>query len=190
MNRDTEGVYVALLRGINVGGKHKLPMSDLVSMFDKAGCSRAQAYIQSGNVIFRASKSCAAVVPSAIAKAVAAKHGFEVPVITRSAAELAAVVGKNPFLRAGVNLDFLHVMFLADKPARGQIAALDPDRSPPDAIEVQGCEIYLRCPNGAARTKFTNAYFDAKLETTSTMRNWRTVQKLAELVRSLEGVQA
>jgi uncharacterized protein (DUF1697 family) len=72
-------------------------------------------------------------------------------------------------------------MFLADRPPPGKIAGLDPKRSPPDEFEVRGREIYLRCPKGVGRSKLTNQYFDTKLSTTSTMRNWRTVLKLVEM---------
>jgi uncharacterized protein (DUF1697 family) len=72
-------------------------------------------------------------------------------------------------------------MFLADRPSPARVATLDPKRSPPDEFEVRGREIYLRCPNGVGRTKLSNSYFDAKLATTSTMRNWRTVVKLVEM---------
>jgi uncharacterized protein (DUF1697 family) len=71
------------------------------------------------------------------------------------------------------------VMFLRDLPGGKECAALDPERSPPDAFVVRGREIYLFCPNGVAITKLTNAYFDSKLGTMSTGRNWRTVLKLA-----------
>jgi uncharacterized protein (DUF1697 family) len=72
-------------------------------------------------------------------------------------------------------------MFLADAPAARLVAALDPGRSPPDVFVVKKREIYLSCPNGAGKTKLTNAWFDAKLETTSTARNWRTVLKLVAM---------
>jgi uncharacterized protein (DUF1697 family) len=87
----------------------------------------------------------------------------------------------NPFLEAGADIGTLHVAILADAPAAAKVKALDPDRSPPDAFAVRGREIYLQCPNGYGRTKLTNAYFDSKLATTSTVRNWRTVLKLVEL---------
>jgi len=173
--------YVALLRGVNVGGKNRLPMKDLAAMFGEAGCVDVLTYIQSGNVVFRATKACAARIPTVVAAAIVDQVGFRAPVIVRSAAELRAVARGNPFLRPGADVDFLHVMFLADRPGKGNVASLDPKRSPPDEFRVRGSEIYLRCPNGAARTKLTNAYFDTKLSTTSTMRNWRTVLKLAEL---------
>jgi len=73
-------------------------------------------------------------------------------------------------------------MFLADLPSRLCVDNLDPDRSPPDAFIVGGQEVYLQLPNGVAGTKLTNNYFDSKLTTTSTGRNWRTVTKLLKLM--------
>ena len=176
--------YVALLRGINVGGKNLLPMLDLIALFDGAGCTNAQSYIQSGNIVFRASPAVAARIPAVIAKAVTERFGFEAPVLVRSDEDLARVAKENPFLGAGADEALLHVAFLAESPGAAQVAALDAGRSPPDEFTVRGREIYLRCPNGMARTRLTNQYFDAKLSTTSTMRNWRTVLKLLDMTRS------
>jgi uncharacterized protein (DUF1697 family) len=76
----------------------------------------------------------------------------------------------------------LHVCFLADWPGKDLVAGLDAGRSAPDAFTVVGREIYMQLVNGVAGTKLTNAYFDSKLKTVSTMRNWRTVLKLAEML--------
>jgi len=172
---------VALLRGINVGGKNKLPMAVLASLFEKAGCTGVRTYIQSGNVVFKAAAGVERKIAAAVSKAIQAKCGMTVPVVVRTGAQLAAAVKANPFLKKGVKVETLHVMFLADPPAAAQVAGLDSNRSPGDAFIVRGGEIYLHLPNGAARTKLTNAYFDAKLKTVSTMRNWRTVLTLAEM---------
>jgi uncharacterized protein (DUF1697 family) len=173
--------YVALLRGINVGGNNLLPMSDLAAMFAKAGCRDVKTYIQSGNVVFRAQPERAANVGNQIAKAIAARTGMRIPVIVRKAADLRKMVARNPFLSRGADPDELHAMFLGEKPASEKVAALDPKRSPPDQFAVSGSEIYLHCPNGYGRSKLTNAYFDSKLGTVSTVRNWRTVLKLLDL---------
>ena len=173
--------YVALLRGINVGGNNMLPMKDLAAMFSKAGCADVRTYIQSGNVVFRAAAEVAARIPAAIAKAIATRAKLQIPVIVRSSAQLRGIAEKNPFLRRDVDTDKLQVVFLAGTPGKAAVAALDPKRSPPDEFIAQGAEIYLHCPNGYGRTKFSNAYFDSKLATTSTVRNWRTVLKLLEL---------
>jgi uncharacterized protein (DUF1697 family) len=172
--------HVALLRGINVGGKNKLPMQTLAAIFADAGCTDVSTYIQSGNVIFDASAALAKTLPDAIAAAILKKAKLTVPVVVRSAAAIQAVLAHNPF--AGKE-DAVHVMFLREAPTKGAAAALDRDRSPGDTFQVLGAEIYMHLPNGVARTKLTNAYFDKQLSTVSTLRNWRTVQKLAELAR-------
>jgi uncharacterized protein (DUF1697 family) len=170
--------YLALLRGINVGGQHKLPMKELRDMFTEAGCRDVQTYIQSGNVIFQADPDVIALLPGVIAAQIAERHSYRMPVVLRTPEQIGDVIRQNPFLAEGAAEETLHVLFLADRPSAGRIASLDPDRSPPDAFIVRGQEVYLRLPHGAARTKLTNAYFDAKLATTSTGRNWRTVTKL------------
>jgi uncharacterized protein (DUF1697 family) len=172
---------VALLRGINLGGKNKLAMRDLVPLFETAGCADVRHYIQSGNIVFRAESSLAARIAQVVATGIERGFRLRVPIVVRSGKELAAVARGNPFLAAGVEPAACHVLFLADAPTRKQAAALDPERSPPDSFVVKGREVYLSCPNGVARTKLTNAYFDSVLATTSTGRNWKTVLKLTEM---------
>jgi uncharacterized protein (DUF1697 family) len=180
------GVHVALLRGVNVGGKNKVPMKGLAAMFAEARCSDVQTYLQSGNVVFEAAEAAARRVPSIVGQAMQTRFGFRVPLVMRTAAELRAVAGGNPFLRAGADASTLHVAFLADLPGAARVAALDADRSSPDQFAVRGREIYLRCPSGLARTRLTNQYFDSRLGTTSTVRNWRTVLALLELASARE----
>jgi uncharacterized protein (DUF1697 family) len=181
-NVSSDGAYVALLRGINVGGKNMLPMKDLVGLCTDAGCGEVKSYIQSGNLVFRAKSALAPRLPDLIEKAISDQFGIRVPVVVRSADELRRVAKGNPFLRAGADAGILHVAFLSDLPKPASVAALDPNRSPPDQFTVRGREIYLQCPNGIGRTKLTNQYFDSKLGLTSTVRNWNTVLKLLELV--------
>jgi uncharacterized protein (DUF1697 family) len=174
--------YLALLRAINVGGRNKLPMKDLAAMFVEAGCENVRTYIQSGNVIFAAEPEVAAQVPVAIAAKIASAYGYRMPVVLRSSEQLIDVISHNPFLEAGVSEDALHVMFLADAPSQSLIDRLDPDRSPSGVFTVRNQDIYLHLPNGVAESKLTNAYFDSKLRTVSTVRNWRTVTKLRDLM--------
>jgi len=176
--------YLALLRGINVGGKNKLPMKDLIEIFVSNGCENVLSYIQSGNIIFRAAPSVAAEISTAIAARITERFGHRVPVLLRTVEELRHVTHNNPFLQAGAAEDTLHVMFLADLPSPERVATLDPNRSPPDAFRVLGREVYLNLPKGVADSKLTNAYFDSKLATTSTGRNWRTVCKLLALMEA------
>ena len=175
-------VHVALLRGINVSGKNKLPMAELAQMFESAGCRDVETYIQSGNVVFAANARLAPRLPAIIEQAILSSFDYQVPVVMRSASELAAVIRNNPFVAKPTDTKALHVAFLADRPTSTQLASLDPHRSPPDRFVVRGSEIYLCCPNGIGRSKLTNAYFDTRLETTSTFRNWKTVTRLFEIV--------
>jgi uncharacterized protein (DUF1697 family) len=176
--------YVALLRGINVGGKNKLPMKDLAAMFADAGCKEVRTYIQSGNVVFSAPAAVAAKTPGRVGAQIAKQFGYRVPVILRSGEELARLAEGNPFFTAKADPTKLLVMFLEDEPSARSVAALDPKRSPPDEFMVRGREIYLRCPNGFGQTKLGNDYFDRVLETISTGRNWRTVLQLLEMARA------
>lgn len=175
--------HVAFLRGINVGGKNSLPMKTLASLFEAAGAVDVQTYIQSGNVVYGASEKTAAKIAAVIEKAIAKEMSLSVPVVTRSAAELEVIASSNPFLARGESEDAVHVMFLAEAPVAKAVATLDPNRSPGDEFAVLGRDVYLFLPNGVGRTKLSNAYFDSKLATVSTGRNWRTVLKMLEMAR-------
>lgn len=91
--------YVALLRGINVGGKRTLPMKELAAIFAKLGCDDVSTYIQSGNVVFSASPALAKGLAAALDKAIHAKFGFNVPITLRGATEMEAIVKGNPYLK-------------------------------------------------------------------------------------------
>jgi uncharacterized protein (DUF1697 family) len=175
--------YVALLRGINVGGKHILPMRQLVEVVGQVKCTNVRSYIQSGNVVFSAPPAVAAKVPLLAGKEIEKRFGFSAPVILRDAEQLAGVVHRNPYLKAGAPDGFLHVYFLADLPRPEAVATLDPARSFPDVFSVVGQEIYLSLPNGMGRSKLTSAYFDSRLSTVCTARNWATVLKLHQMMQ-------
>ena len=173
--------YVALLRGVNVGGRNKLPMADLRDIFAAAGCTAVQTYIQSGNVVFEAAQDLAERVPEIVTGTIRRRFGYETAVVLRSSEELRQVVASNLFDTSG-DPRFLQVAFLEDTPGAEAVSRLDPDRSPPDAFAVRGRNVHLHYPNGVARSKLTNEYLATQLQTASTMRNWRTVLKLLEMV--------
>lgn len=154
-------------------------MKDLAAMFEAAGCGDVRTFIQSGNVIFTAGPKVVRGLSAGIAAEITRRFGYTTPVILRTAAQLRDAIANNPFAGAEENL---HVMFLQDRPNVRHVAALEPDRSPPDRFLVRDAEIYLHLPNGAGRTKLTNAWFDDRLASIGTMRNWRTVTKLLELM--------
>ena len=164
--------FIALLRGVNVGGR-KVPMSELRTLFDELGHTNVRTYIQSGNVVFEA-KGQPARVRAAIEQALARTFGFEIAVLLRTPVELAQVVKRNPF---GADA---YVTFLEVAPDRKLVTAIDGGAYLPDEFVVDGREVFVRCPNGYGRTKINNTYFERKLATRATTRNWNTVTLLLD----------
>jgi uncharacterized protein (DUF1697 family) len=173
--------FVALLRGVNVGGSRKLPMKDLAALLAGLGLEDVVTYIQSGNVVFRAPAGGRPKLVRRIEEAIAEEFGLDVTVMLRTGPELARIVDANPYLDGGAEISKLHVAFLDRKPPQAAVARLDPERSPPDEFAVRGTEIYLRFPAGYGRTKLGGDYFERVLGVRATARNWRTVTKLLEL---------
>ena len=175
------GRGVALLRGVNLGPHKRMKMVDLVAVFEKCGCAEIATYIQSGNVVFTAPAGGidAAMLEAAIEK----RFGFSAPVVLRTAEELDGAIAANPYPNCDQERDRPHISFLADEPLAEHVALLDPQRSPGDSFTVRGRELYLLFPTGIANNKLTSQYFDSRLKTTGTARNWRTVLALAEMAR-------
>lgn len=173
--------HVVLLRAVNVGGKNRLPMKALADLLGEVGCGGVRTYIQSGNAVLTAIAAVARRLSERLAAALLAEHGLRVPVVVRSAAELREVVRRNPFPQA-VESERLFVAFLSEAPAPAAVKALDPDRSPPDTFEVRGREVYLWLKSGVAGTRLGTDYLDRTLGVVSTIRNWRTVVTLLEML--------
>ena len=176
--------YVALLRGVNVGGAHGLPMTALRGLFVKAGALGVETLIQSGNVVFESRKNSGADIVAAVGAAISREFGFDVPIVLRSAGQWRTLIDGNPYLRRDVDPKALHAACLSARPEPARAVRLDPRRSPPDEFEVREETIYLNLPNGVARSKLTNAWFDSTLGVVCTMRNWATVTRLAQLLEA------
>jgi len=101
-------------------------------------------------------------------------------VVLRTREALLAAAAEHPFLARGADPARCFVAFLAARPTAAAARSLEPDRSPPDAFELRGRELYLWLPAGAAKTRLTNAWMDSRLGTVSTVRGWKTVQALAQ----------
>ena len=173
--------FVALLRGINVGGKTMIPMPELKSLFASLGLEDVTTYIQSGNVVFSTSSGDGQALAAAIEEQIDETFGLGTTVLMRTPTELTEIAGSNPFLGRETDLTKLHVVFLSGPPAAAAVGELDPTRSPPDEFSVRGSEIYLHLPNGAGRSKLTIDYFEKRLGVRATARNWKTLTKLVEL---------
>ena len=141
-------------------------------------------HVQSGNVVFRSSERSAAKLEAAIEKAISSGLGVDCRVLLRTRAEVDKVVKASPFA-SSADVTKVHVTFLADKPARDRVSAIDPSTFEPDEFAVVGREVHLHCPNGYGRSKLNNAFFEKKLGVVGTTRNWRTVTTLAEMAGGL-----
>jgi uncharacterized protein (DUF1697 family) len=171
---------VALLRAVNVGGR-KLSMAELRELFESLGYADVRTYIQSGNMLFAAPR---APKPAVLESAIEGRFGLAFDVVLRSGAELRRVLERNPF--PGADRSRLHVGFMATKPTAAALTSLDRDAFLPEQFAVAGREIYLHLPGGMARTKLP-AYVLRQLKVSTTMRNWNTVTKLAELASRARG---
>ena len=169
--------YVALLRGINVGTGRKVPMHELRALFEELGHSDVRTYIQSGNVVFGA-KGTAPKIRAALEQGLERDFGFEVTVLLRTPAELASALKANPYG------EHAYVTFLDGSPDRKLVTPLDPKPFAPDEFTVRGSEVFVHCPNGYGRTKINNTFFERKLATRATTRNWRTVSTLHDWATS------
>jgi uncharacterized protein (DUF1697 family) len=179
------GVYISILRGINVSGQKKIKMTALKALYEALGLEGVQTYIQSGNVVLTSPESDPSKLASAIGEAIEREFGYRVTVLVRSVVDWQSVAGNNPFHeRPGIDPGELHVTFLDGPPDGESLDALNAVDAGPDEARVVGREVYLHCPNGYGRTKLSNAFLERKLGRPATTRNWNTVNKLLELARN------
>lgn len=177
-------VWIALLRGINVGGHRKVPMAELKAMADELGLEDAVTYVQSGNLVFRASEADRAAVEARVADGIAKRFGFTVDVVARDLADWEAAIAANPFPEAAARPKTLHASFLAGPPdaaASERLAACPKDD---EAFAIVGDVLYLLTPSGIGRSKFAAAA-ERRLGIPATARNWNSVLRIAELARGL-----
>jgi uncharacterized protein (DUF1697 family) len=178
-------VYIAMLRGINVGG-NTLKMDWLRNACEALGLRDVRTYVQSGNIVF-ISRLGAAKLAQTVKAAVDAQTRLPVTVVVRSAAELAEIVAGNPFLKQeGVDIAKLHVTFIeqAIKPAKAALERLDALAGNRDEYRLVGSEIYLHCPVNYGETKLSNMAIEKVVAMGATTRNWKTVTKLHGMAKA------
>jgi uncharacterized protein (DUF1697 family) len=178
-------IWIALLRGINVGGRNLLAMKDLASDLEDIGCTSVKTYIQSGNVVFENSKAKPSRLAELIGQTILDRHGFQPKVLLLSANDLEKAVTQNPFPGATAEPKSLHLFFLSQQPDPARFEALEAIRANNEAYLVKGNILYLHAPPGVGNSKLA-ARLEARLKVDATARNWRTVNKLWELVQAIK----
>ena len=171
--------YIALIRGINVGGHKTVSMAILRDVLSKAGFKEVETYIQSGNIVFQTSENKSKTIEGTLQKIIESHFGFIVPIIVKTKEELQVI--------------FDSCVFLEEKKTKSYFILLNkiPDSKLVKEVEsitfeneefsiVNNC-LYFYSSTGYGRTKFNMSSFEKKLKVNATSRNYKTIHKLLEL---------
>jgi uncharacterized protein (DUF1697 family) len=173
--------YVALLRGVNIGGR-QIAMADLRRSLEAAGLRDVRTYLQSGNAVFGAEEGDPASLATAIRARVAEDLGHDVEVLVLGCNDMTRIASTDPFPAAhGLDRRWLHATFLLRAPSAGEFERLTLPAAEGERAALVDGVVYLYLPHGYGRSKLSNGYFERVLGTPATTRNWRTVQALASL---------
>jgi uncharacterized protein (DUF1697 family) len=173
--------WVALLRGINVGGNRKVPMARLRELCTDAGLLDVRTYIASGNLLFTSPHTSAAQVEELVADVVEREHGFRPAVVVRSCAELAASVAAAP----DDDVDHRHVAFLTEEPTPDAVARATAAMVPPARLDVVGRHAHLLLPTGMGSDWIRSPGLERLLGVGATVRTRRTVAKVLAMAQDL-----
>jgi uncharacterized protein (DUF1697 family) len=184
-NGDQLKTYIALFRGINVGGSNVLPMKDLVAQLENLGSQNVKTYIQSGNAVFQNEEEDASLLSNKIMAAIKKSHGFEPHVLLLMPAEIARAIASNPFPEAEAEPKTLHVYFLASMPKNLDPGAFESIKSDRERFALEGRVFYLHAPEGIGRSKLA-ANTEKLLGVAITGRNWRTVRKVMAMAEQYD----
>jgi uncharacterized protein (DUF1697 family) len=174
--------YALLLRGINVGRAHRVPMADLRKLLAAEGHGEVRTLLQSGNVVLDSELSAAELAP-AVEQALEERFGFAIPTVVRTADELRAVVARDPLASIATDPTRYVVSFFADDVPPELVARLRAVDPADDAYTVDGRELYLWCPHGQLESPLAAALAKHRGGPVGTARNWATVLKIADLLQ-------
>ena len=173
--------YVALLRGINVGGNTMIKMDELKAVFSELGFENVKSYINSGNLAFDTKKTAETKLIDIVENAIEARFGKRVHVMVREQSDIERILKNNPFDGQYESHKHMHVLFLKEPMPAEKAEQLQGSALPGEQYEIRDREIYNLLPNGVAGSLLTKGFFEKKPVVPYTGRNWRTVEKLAEL---------
>jgi uncharacterized protein (DUF1697 family) len=176
--------YIALLRGVNVGGRTSVAMADLRALLTELGFADGRSLLQSGNLVFRGDGRGTADLERMLQEATAQHLGLRTDFFVRSAPEWNTIIEDNPF-RDAAERDPSHllVMVLKDAPSTAQVETLRAAIKGNEVVHADGRHLYIVYPDGIGRSRLTNIVIEKALSTRGTGRNWNTVLKLADLVK-------
>ena len=174
--------YIAFLRGINVGGHHKIKMADLREMLQKMNFEAIETYIQSGNIVFKTKNSNKATLEKEMKAEIAKTFGFDIPVLVRERTNLEKILKESPFTNAtDIEANKIYYVLLKNEVQESFLDNLQQENYPNELFVITKKCIYLNCRNGAGKAKLTTTILEKKLKVEATTRNHRTLLKLIEL---------
>lgn len=172
--------YIALFRGINVGGKNSLPMKELIVLLEDLGAQKVKTYIQSGNAIFQSAEKNYSQLSRRLAAEIKRRYGFEPHILILRLDAIERAMEENPFPEAETDPSSLHLAFLASTPQNPDLKKLDSLRKESERFHLSDQVFYLHAPEGVGRSKLA-ASSEKLLGVPATDRNWRTVCKIREM---------
>lgn len=172
--------YIALFRGINVGGKNLLPMKELVALLADLGARNIKTYIQSGNAVFQSAEKNFSHLAIQLTAAIKQHHGFEPHVLMLGLDDIERAIAENPFPEAEADPGSLHLVFLLSPTKDPDLEKLDSLRTENERFHLRDRVFYLHAPEGVGRSKLA-ANIEKLLGVPATGRNWRTVCKIREM---------
>jgi uncharacterized protein (DUF1697 family) len=176
----TMTIWIALLRGINVGGKNLLPMQDLRAVLEEIGLTQVRTYIQSGNCVFGSEQTDPRALEQAIAAAIEQRFGFRPETLVMRVESLAAALAANPYSDGANDPKTVHFSFLAAPASNADLSALESLRASTERFHLTDAVFYLHAPDGIGRSRLA-AQVERHLGVAATGRNLRSVMKIAEL---------
>jgi uncharacterized protein (DUF1697 family) len=178
-------IYIALLRGINVGGKNRLPMKELAILLQELGLTNVTTYLASGNVVFQSNKTDVDKLAADITAAIGQRHGFAPQLLIRPRHYLQETLAANPFPEAESQPKTLHLFFLASPPPDPDLAGLQTIKAASERYKLIDTVFYLHAPEGIGRSKLA-AQVEKRLGVTTTARNWRTASKVMAIAAQID----
>jgi uncharacterized protein (DUF1697 family) len=172
--------YIALFRGINVGGKNSLPMKGLVALLQYIGARKVRTYIQSGNAVFQSASKNPSQLSKQLSAEIKKNYGFEPSVLILGLDAIKKAMAENPFPEAEEEPSSLHLGFLTSVPMNPDFGKLNRLKTESERFHLSDKIIYLHAPDGVGRSKLA-ASIEKLLGVTMTDRNWRTVSEIIEM---------
>lgn len=175
--------YIALIRGINVGGKTMIAMEDLRGLFESAGLTGVKTLLQSGNIVFTGKSGKVSAVEKILEKAAEKKFGRAFEFFIRDRPAWNKIIAGNPF-PGEARRDPSQLLVLCTKAVLTSetLAALKAAIVGQEYFKAGERCLYIHYPDGIGRSKLTNALIERKLGASGTARNWNTVLKIAALL--------